>query len=66
MCKIGNKMRFILAVVNGELRVSGRKKADIEADLDSAGFDRLPPTRKVHYRIYIFFHKLCKQAANCS
>jgi DNA topoisomerase-2 len=46
MCKIGNKMRFILAVVAGELRVSGRRKADVEADLEAAGFDRLAPTRK--------------------
>ena len=46
MLKIGNKMRFILAVVAGELRISNRRKADVVADLERGGFDRLPPARK--------------------
>lgn len=31
-----------MAVVHGELIVSGRKRKDIESDLDSMGFDRMP------------------------
>jgi hypothetical protein len=38
-----NKVRFILAVVEGRLKVQNRKKAAIEADLDQMGFDRLSP-----------------------
>ena len=40
-------MRFILAVISGELKISNRKKADIEADLDSNGYDRIAPAKKV-------------------
>ena len=52
MRKIGNKMRFILAVVAGELRISNRRKADVEADLERGGFDRLPPARKACLLIF--------------
>ena len=38
-----NKVRFILAVVEGRLKVQNRKKAAIEADLDQMGFDRQRP-----------------------
>ncbi|QDZ25819.1 DNA topoisomerase II [Chloropicon primus] len=41
MKRLDNKVRFILMVVNGELVISNRKKADIESDLDNLGFDRL-------------------------
>ena len=56
MLKIGNKMRFILAVVAGELRISNRRKADVVADLERGGFDRLPPARKARLlcAVYIF------------
>lgn len=43
-------MRFIRAVVSGELKVSNRKKADIEADLQARGFDRLAPKGKVRHK----------------
>lgn len=36
-----NKVRFIMAVVNGELEVRNRKRSEIEKDLDRMGFDRL-------------------------
>lgn len=39
-------MRFILAVVGGELVLSNRRRPDIEAELESAGYDRLPSNSK--------------------
>ncbi len=39
--RLENKVRFILAVVNGELKVSNRKKADLIADLEKRGFARM-------------------------
>ena len=44
---LSNERRFILAVVAGELVVSNRKKADIEAQLATDGYDRMPPSKKV-------------------
>ena len=44
---LANETRFILAVVSGELVVSNRKKADIVADLELAGYDKMPPKKKV-------------------
>ena len=41
MQRIDNKVRFILAVVNGELVISNRRRVDIEAELEEAGYDRL-------------------------
>lgn len=38
------QVKFILAVVNGELVVSGRKRRDIEADLTAGGYDRMAKT----------------------
>jgi len=40
-------VRFIKGVISGTLKVSNRKKADIEADLVAQGFDRLPSKAKV-------------------
>ena len=45
--KLSNKVRFILAVIAGKLKVSNRKKADIEASMDDMGFNRVPPAGKV-------------------
>ena len=44
---LANETRFILAVVSGELAVSNRRRADIIADLEAAGYDRMPPNKKV-------------------
>ncbi|KAK9813254.1 hypothetical protein WJX72_011500 [[Myrmecia] bisecta] len=41
LLRLSNKVRFILAVVHGELHVSNRKKVDIVAALEEAGFDKL-------------------------
>ncbi len=41
-----NERRFILAVVSGELVIANRKKADIEAQLERDGYDRMPASRK--------------------
>ena len=38
------QVKFILAVVRGELKVSGRKRRDIEADLEAGGYDRMAKT----------------------
>lgn len=43
MRRLSNRVRFILAVIDGKLKLSNRKKAEIEADLQRMGFDRLPP-----------------------
>ncbi|GAB4817907.1 hypothetical protein N2152v2_004953 [Parachlorella kessleri] len=46
LLRISNKVRFILAVVGGQLRISNRRKADIEAELEREGYDRLPSNKK--------------------
>ena len=38
------QVKFILAVIEGTLKVSNRKKKDIEIDLVAQGFDRMPKT----------------------
>ena len=48
---LSNERRFILAVVAGELAISNRKKADIEAQLARGGYDRMPPSKKVTFRV---------------
>lgn len=45
--RIDNKVRFILAVISGDIKISNRKKADIERDLDAMGFERLGSRKKV-------------------
>ena len=45
--KLSNKVRFILAVISGELKVNNRRKADIEQDMDHMQFRRIPPAKKV-------------------
>ena len=44
--RISNKARFILAVVNGDLILSNRKKADIVAELEKEGYSKLAPQKK--------------------
>jgi DNA topoisomerase-2 len=46
LLRISNKARFILAVVAGELVLSNRKKADIVADLEASGYDKLSTNQK--------------------
>lgn len=41
MLRLDNKVRFILAVVSGNLIINNRKKADIEAELESQGYDKM-------------------------
>ena len=45
--KLSNRVRFILAVISGDLVVSNRRRAAIEADLTDQGFERMPNTKKV-------------------
>ena len=44
---LSNERRFILAVVAGDLVISNRKKADIEAQLKRDGYDCMPQSKKV-------------------
>ena len=46
LLRISNKVRFILAVVSGALKISNRRKADIEAELEQEGYDRLASQKK--------------------
>jgi DNA topoisomerase-2 len=46
LTRISNRVRFILAVVDGSLKISNRRRADIEVDLEKAGFDRLLSAKK--------------------
>ena len=40
--RCNNKTRFILAVVANKLKISNRKRADIEEQLVSDGYDKMP------------------------
>lgn len=44
--KLENKMRFILAVIHGELVVSNRKKTDILKELETEGYKMFFPIKK--------------------
>ena len=44
--RLSNRTRFILAVVAGALKISGRKKAEIEAQLETEGYDRMVAARR--------------------
>ena len=44
--RLSNKMRFILAVVDGSLVVNRKKKEELIAELDALCYDRLPKTDK--------------------
>ncbi|KAK9790352.1 hypothetical protein WJX73_001002 [Symbiochloris irregularis] len=46
LTRISNRVRFILAVIAGEVVISNRKRAEIEAQLDAEGYDRMPNTKK--------------------
>lgn len=46
LLRISNKVRFILAVVGGQLRISNRRRAEIEAELEREGYDKLPSGKK--------------------
>ena len=46
LTRISNRVRFILAVIAGEVVISNRKRANIEEQLDEGGYDRMPNTKK--------------------
>jgi len=46
LMKLSNKVRFILAVISGELKINNRKKGDIETDMDGMQYDRIAPAKK--------------------
>jgi hypothetical protein len=46
LLRISNKVRFILAVVGGHLKLSNRRKAEVEQELEDEGYDRLPAQKK--------------------
>lgn len=39
-------MRFILAVIDGSLKLSNRRKADVEEELEAEGYDKLASQKK--------------------
>lgn len=47
LLKLENQARFILAVVDGEIIVSNRKRADLFDELKRKGFTPLPTTKSV-------------------
>ena len=47
LTRISNRVRFILAVVGGKLKLSNRRRSDIEKDLEADGYDRLKSQKKV-------------------
>ncbi|KAK1370431.1 DNA topoisomerase 2 [Heracleum sosnowskyi] len=47
LLKLENKVRFILGVVEGKIRVSNRKKADLFLELKEKGFTPFPKKTKV-------------------
>ena len=64
-----NETRFILAVVSGDLVVSNRRRADITADLEAGGYDRMPPNKKVpclpktFHAVAVLFERHSRSAA---
>ena len=46
LLKLDNKTRFILGVVNGEIIVSNRKRADLLQELKQKGFTPMPKKTK--------------------
>jgi DNA topoisomerase-2 len=46
LVRISNKVKFILEVVSGSLKLGNRKRADVDAELESRGYDRLPTSAK--------------------
>eukprot|EP00879_Flechtneria_rotunda_P020289 GHRR01021337.1.p1 GENE.GHRR01021337.1~~GHRR01021337.1.p1 ORF type:complete len:422 (+),score=144.98 GHRR01021337.1:413-1678(+) len=45
--RANNKIRFIRAVIAGDIQLNGRKRADIEADMQAQGFERMTKTKDV-------------------
>ncbi|KAK7809598.1 dna topoisomerase 2, partial [Quercus suber] len=46
LLKLENNVRFILAVVKGEIIVSNRKRADLYVELETKGFTPFPKKAK--------------------
>jgi hypothetical protein len=51
LLRISNKVRFILAVVAGQLKLSNRRKAEVEGELEDEGYDRLPSLKKAQAQV---------------
>lgn len=49
--RASNKIRFIRAVISGELSLSNRRRADVEADLEAQGYDRMAKAKDVSMSI---------------
>ena len=54
--RCNNKVRFILAVVAGKLVISNRKRADINSELETQGYDKMPSRVK----------KVCEGGRECA
>ena len=44
--RMSNKVRFILAVVDGEMTIGRKKKSVLIEELEAAGYDKMPKTAK--------------------
>lgn len=51
LLRISNKVRFILAVVGGQLKLSNRRKAEVEQELEDEGYDRLLSLKKAQAQV---------------
>ena len=59
--RASSKIRFILAVISGELTVNNRRRADIEADLEAAGYDKMTSSKEVREAMTVSSCKLMPQ-----
>lgn len=50
MPRRGVQVKFILAVINEDLKVSNRRRAELEADMVAMGFDRMSKTAALSKR----------------
>lgn len=63
--RCNNKTRFILAVVADKLKISNRKRADIEEQLVGDGYDKMPNRAAAMVTTNCLQHKKIKICKMC-
>ena len=53
MSRLNNMVRFITSVISGDLKVSNRKRAEVLAELQEKGFDKLGGTHSKKVRAWV-------------
>lgn len=53
--RANNKIRFIRAVISGELVLANRRRADIEGDLQAQGYDRMAKSKDVSVFVWVWW-----------